>query len=162
MAAQALELAPLIPAFRILAYPPQAYSTVNTAQSMSRAGWGQIMETQTGHESESSAVIEASIGPCESEMLIEVDFKWLMAGQGRWIDPVRLHSDPCYALSCLSAASHSSCGALRLCAARLQDLLCAQHMGLLGIPQGANSQCGKWGASTQSSNAWGGSGSDSR
>ena len=30
-------------------------------------------------------------------LLEEVDFKWLMAGQGWWIDTARLHNDPAYA-----------------------------------------------------------------
>lgn len=57
------------------------------------------------------------------ELLLEVDFKWLMAGQGRWIDPQRLHTDPDYAHDCLENATHSPCAALRHCAHDLQELM---------------------------------------
>ena len=50
----------------------------------------------------------------------EVDFKWLMAGQGCWIDPDRLHSDRVYASDCLKTALNSSCDVLRSCARFLQ------------------------------------------
>lgn len=50
----------------------------------------------------------------------EVDFKWLMAGQGCWIDPDRLHSDRAYASDCLKTALNSSCDVLRSCARFLQ------------------------------------------
>ena len=56
----------------------------------------------------------------EHNMLIEVDFKWLMAGQGCWIDPARIHSDPLYARACLQSALQSGCEPLRCCAASLQ------------------------------------------
>lgn len=59
-----------------------------------------------------------------SALLMEVDFKWLMAGQGCWIDPDRLHADPLYASGCLQAAINSRCDALRRCARFLQELLC--------------------------------------
>ena len=35
------------------------------------------------------------------ELLAEVDLKWLMAGHGQWIDPLRLHCDPLYAAEVL-------------------------------------------------------------
>lgn len=60
---------------------------------------------------------------CPADLLIEVDFKWLMAGQGNWIDPVRLHADPQYAHHCLQAAINSPCDALRQCAHHLQTAL---------------------------------------
>ena len=60
---------------------------------------------------------------CATDLLIEVDFKWLMAGQGNWVDPVRLRADPLYAQHCLQAAIHSPCAALRRCAHHLQEAL---------------------------------------
>lgn len=62
-------------------------------------------------------------GAAASELLMEVDFKWLMAGQGSWIDPVRLRADPIYAQHCLDTAIHSPCDALRRCAHNLQHAL---------------------------------------
>ena len=61
------------------------------------------------------------------DMLIEVDFKWLMAGQGCWIDPDKLRSDPLYARACLESALGSDCEPLRHCAASLQDELNGIH-----------------------------------
>ncbi len=58
-----------------------------------------------------------------AELLLEVDFKWLMAGQGCWIDPVRLHQDPRYAADCLGTALQSTCEPLRSCATCLQEAL---------------------------------------
>ena len=58
-----------------------------------------------------------------ASLLTEVDFKWLMAGQGWWIDTTRFHSDPSYAARYLRLAMASSSFALRQCAARLQDLM---------------------------------------
>ena len=55
-----------------------------------------------------------------SDMLIEVDFKWLMAGMGCWIDYGRLHADPAYAHAKLQRALTSDCEPLRRCAAGLQ------------------------------------------
>ncbi len=55
-------------------------------------------------------------------LLAEVDFKWLMAGQGCWIDTERLRTDPAYCATLLGQALASPCAALRECAARLQTL----------------------------------------
>ncbi len=55
--------------------------------------------------------------------LVEVDFKWLMTGQGWRVDPPRLKNDPVYAKSCLQTALNSDCEALRSCARALQDEL---------------------------------------
>lgn len=38
-------------------------------------------------------------------LLAEVDFKWLMAGQGWWVDTARFHGDPDYAAQFLRSAS---------------------------------------------------------
>ncbi|MDB5930506.1 MAG: hypothetical protein JWR60_2213 [Polaromonas sp.] len=56
-------------------------------------------------------------------LLAEVDFKWLMAGQGWWIDPARFHQDPSYAGHFLELAMASPSRALRDCAASLLTLI---------------------------------------
>ena len=53
-------------------------------------------------------------------MLTEVDFKWLMTGQGCWIDTSKLHTDPQYAHACIQSALQSNCVPLRCCAVDLQ------------------------------------------
>ncbi len=53
-------------------------------------------------------------------MLEEVNFKWLLAGMGLWIDMVRFHNDPVYAARFLALAEASDSPALRQCAASLQ------------------------------------------
>lgn len=58
-----------------------------------------------------------------SHMLLEVDFKWLMAGQGYTVDPQRLLHDPAYADACLQRAQLSSCTALQACALNLRAML---------------------------------------
>jgi len=68
------------------------------------------MNTQTGSGPDHIA----------THLLAEVDFKWLMAGQGCWVDPQRLLSDPAYAHQCLESAKNSPCDALRHCARMLQ------------------------------------------
>jgi hypothetical protein len=52
--------------------------------------------------------------------LTEVDFKWLMAGQGWWINTGRFHSDAAYAAALLRLALASGCAALRECATVLR------------------------------------------
>ncbi len=56
-------------------------------------------------------------------LLAEVDFKWLMAGQGWWVDTARFHADPDYAAQFLRSALASPCAELRECAACLQALI---------------------------------------
>lgn len=58
-----------------------------------------------------------------TELLVEVDFKWLMAGQGCWIDPSRLRIDRAYARDCLRSALKSGCEPLRRCAKTLENAL---------------------------------------
>ncbi|BDT68494.1 hypothetical protein os1_26770 [Comamonadaceae bacterium OS-1] len=58
-----------------------------------------------------------------SDLLLEVDFKWLMAGQGYTVDPDRLLHDPAYADTCLQCAQHSNCIALQDCALNLREVL---------------------------------------
>jgi hypothetical protein len=49
----------------------------------------------------------------QDDMLIEVDFKWLMAGQGYWVDTTRLRTDSDYAHTCVEQALHSHCSELQ-------------------------------------------------
>lgn len=63
---------------------------------------------------------EASSAQAQALLLTEVDFKWLMAGQGWWINLQRLNCDPSYAAGILRSALASPCIALRECAALLQ------------------------------------------
>nr|WP_315190745.1 hypothetical protein [uncultured Albidiferax sp.] len=58
-----------------------------------------------------------------SDLLLEVDFKWLMAGQGYAVDPDRLLHDPAYADTCLQCAQRSNCIALQACALNLREVL---------------------------------------
>lgn len=66
---------------------------------------------------------DSTLDRMATHLLEEVGFKWLMAGQGCWVDPQRLLADPVYASQCLQAAQNSPCDALRQCACRLQDAL---------------------------------------
>lgn len=52
-------------------------------------------------------------------LLGEVDFKWLMAGQGWWVDTTRLHCDPSYASALIDLALASPSPALRHSAAMI-------------------------------------------
>jgi hypothetical protein len=78
-------------------------------------------------QAEHSALARHTSGELEAlahhTLLTEVDFKWLMAGQGCWIDPVRMRLDAMYAHDCLRSALASNCEALRRCAARFQMAL---------------------------------------
>ncbi|MES2877896.1 MAG: hypothetical protein V4713_05685 [Pseudomonadota bacterium] len=59
----------------------------------------------------------------DNDILLEVDFKWLMAGIGYWIDFVKLRNDPVYANNCLQCALKSDCEPLRRCALEIRDEL---------------------------------------
>ena len=76
-----------------------------------------VSSAQTGEEH----VVPVSAGE-RAALLAEVDFKWLMAGQGWWVDTTRFHVDPLYAAMFLRSALASHCAALRDCAACLQAL----------------------------------------
>ena len=54
-------------------------------------------------------------------LLEEVNFKWLLAGLGVWIDMPRFHSDPTYSSRFFELAEASDSVALRDCAASLQS-----------------------------------------
>jgi len=56
-------------------------------------------------------------------LLEEVDFKWLMAGRGWWIDTDRLHNDPSYATHLLDLVEMTESDALKECAAALRTQL---------------------------------------
>jgi hypothetical protein len=77
------------------------------------------MEGQTEH----SAQANASVPEADERLLLleEVNFKWLLAGMGLWIDMVRFHNDPVYAARFLALAEASDSPALRQCAASLQS-----------------------------------------
>lgn len=73
------------------------------------------------HEEQVKRVDKAAHRADEQILLLaEVDFKWLMAGLGWWIDTTRFHSDPAYATGLLQFAMASPSFALRDCAASLQ------------------------------------------
>lgn len=57
-------------------------------------------------------------GPVEWLQL--VDFKWMMAGQGWWVDLTRLQRDRGYAVDLIRSALSSDCHPLRRCATDLQ------------------------------------------
>ncbi len=59
-------------------------------------------------------------------LLVEVDFKWLMAGQGLRIDLPRFRKDAVYAANLICLALDSESFALRECATLLQTQSRAQ------------------------------------
>ena len=60
-------------------------------------------------------------------LLKEVDFKWLMAGQGWWIDTARLHNDPAYAAEWLDLVEATELPALKDCATQLRAQVGVSH-----------------------------------
>jgi hypothetical protein len=62
---------------------------------------------------------ETSTTDCSS-LLAEVDFKWLMAGQGQWVDLCRFHDDVAYATGLMDWALASPSFALRASAEKLK------------------------------------------
>lgn len=60
-------------------------------------------------------------------MLEEVDFKWLMAGQGWWVDTERLHKDPTYAAHLLNLVQDTESEVLKDCAILLRAQVATQH-----------------------------------
>lgn len=65
---------------------------------------------------------QAPAPPADERVLLleEVNFKWLLAGMGLWIEMSRFHTDPSYAARFLALAEASDSPALRRCAATLQ------------------------------------------
>lgn len=86
-----------------------------------RLAWQRAPNGQSARRQVSPA--DDDVPDARSALLSEVDFKWLMAGQGCWIDIPRFHHDPAYALANLELGLQSSTLALRQSAARLQALL---------------------------------------
>lgn len=58
-----------------------------------------------------------------AELMDFVDFKWLMSGEGHWIDLDRLRDDRAYGCGCLALARDSASATLRAAGARLARLL---------------------------------------
>ena len=54
------------------------------------------------------------------DLIAEIDLKWLFSGQGRWVDSVKLHSDPSYVQQILQDAVDSPPGPLHDCGVELQ------------------------------------------
>lgn len=79
------------------------------------------MHTQFSQSKDATRRLAFPLDPSPDELLAEVDFKWLMAGQGCWIDSTRLRTDAVYALDCLQMAIHSPCDPLRACARAMQE-----------------------------------------
>ena len=63
---------------------------------------------------------EAPAVDARASLLADVDFKWLMSGQGWWVDTARFQNDPVYAAALLKLALASQSFALRECAALIQ------------------------------------------
>ena len=90
----------------------------------------QVPATQVPLVDASNRSVDESVS-----LLTEVDFKWLMAGHGWWMDTARFHRDPTYAAGLLGLAMASESFALRDCAATLQAQMggtAACGNGLLG------------------------------
>lgn len=77
-----------------------------------------------------------SAGPnfdISESLLAEVDFKWLMSGQGWRVDTTRFHDDAAYASELLNSALGSESPTLRLCAAEfLARIACEQCCDAVG------------------------------
>ena len=54
------------------------------------------------------------------DMLLLVDFKWLMSGLGFWVDRGRWRADPDYADACIARGCDSRHQPLQHCARQLQ------------------------------------------
>lgn len=78
------------------------------------------MNTQVYHMNDEDGGCGDPAAHQRHDMLVEIDFKWLMAGLGHHVDPARLKTDPLYAKACLDFALHSNCAPLRTCAVCLR------------------------------------------
>lgn len=73
---------------------------------------------------EAAPSLRADHGGADGHQIVHlVDFKWLMAGLGWWVDLNRLQRDAAYATECYALAATSSCEPLRRSAATLMQLL---------------------------------------
>lgn len=86
-----------------------------------RLAWRPVPNRPCAQRHVPTADEDGSDSDARAALLSEVDFKWLMAGQGCWVDIARFHHDPAYALAQLEMGLKSSTYELRQCAARLQD-----------------------------------------
>lgn len=77
------------------------------------------MQTPT----ESSTQVKQCVNQVDERglMLEEVNFKWLMAGMGWWVDMSRFRTDPVYAGHYLNLAKATESVELRQCAVLLQQ-----------------------------------------
>ena len=85
-----------------------------------RANYGGMMGKQIRTVDGLKIGQPAGVADARISLLTEVAFKWLMAGQGWWIDTTRMYGDPSYAAGFLRLAMASQSVALRECALRLQ------------------------------------------
>jgi hypothetical protein len=70
------------------------------------------------------AALEKDVDSRSDERLVlldEVNFKWLLAGLGLWIDMARFRTEPAYAAHFLALAQASESHALQNCASALKN-----------------------------------------
>jgi hypothetical protein len=67
------------------------------------------------------------------DMLLLVDFKWLMAGMGWWVNMTQWHTDAQYAERCLASASSSANACLKQRALEIR----ARRLGTSAAPRHA-------------------------
>ena len=63
----------------------------------------------------------------ENPIVDLVDFKWLMAGHGWWVDVARLQRDAAYARTCVAQGIASGSSVLRRRSVQVQPLLARAH-----------------------------------
>ena len=73
------------------------------------------------HASNSNAQLQHALHSDHDGPAVEVEFTWLMARQGWWVDTARFAADAHYASELLQLATKSQSFALRECASLLQD-----------------------------------------
>ena len=76
---------------------------------------------QTPTDSPTRVKQGANVVDARGLMLEEVNFKWLMAGMGWWVDMPRFRTDPVYAVHYLNLAKSTDSAELKKCAAQLQQ-----------------------------------------
>lgn len=83
--------------------------------------------------------VRQSVPSVDDDVLLleEVDFKWLMAGLGWWVNAERLHTDAGYAAHLLALAQASGSGVVCDCAAQLWAQACA-HQQAASARESAN------------------------
>jgi hypothetical protein len=98
------------------------YIASNAFNNQSEASTGQVVPQDKGNFDACACLLE------------RVDFKWLMTGQGWWIDPHRFESDAAYAVEVLRFALASESLALRACARFPADATLRADSTLTGSP----------------------------